>query len=202
MEYHVKAWHQILNEDLNAGLTLGEVRSQMYGKNQELLDRVFGKGHFSSDRANTISMEKERRYQQAFRPHLELIAGLPSFLKTASDRQIRMAIGSAAIPFNIDFILDNLHIRHYFQAVVSADDVAVSKPDPETFLKAAALLDVPPKSCLVFEDAPKGVEAALNAGMKCVVLTTMHSREEFREHQNIIQFVADYTDPALAELFI
>jgi beta-phosphoglucomutase-like phosphatase (HAD superfamily) len=51
-----------------------------------------------------------------------------------------MGVGSAAIPENIDFVLDNLSIRHYFSAVVSADDVAVSKPDPETYTKAAALL--------------------------------------------------------------
>ena len=57
---------------------------------------------------------------------------------------IPMAIGSAAIPFNIDFILDELDIRKYFSAIVSADDVAVSKPHPETFLKAAALLNTAP----------------------------------------------------------
>jgi HAD superfamily hydrolase (TIGR01509 family) len=47
-----------------------------------------------------------------------------------------------------------------------ADDVAHSKPDPETFLKAARLLEVPPAECLVFEDAPKGVEAAANAACR------------------------------------
>ncbi len=51
--------------------------------------------------------------------------------------KIPMAIGSAAIPFNIDFILDQLNIRKYFCAIVSADDVEISKPHPETFLKAA-----------------------------------------------------------------
>ena len=71
-----------------------------------------------------------------------------------------MAIGSAAIPFNIDFILDQLDIRKYFKAIVSAEDVGISKPHPETFLKAARLINVDPSLCLVFEDAPKGVEAA------------------------------------------
>jgi beta-phosphoglucomutase-like phosphatase (HAD superfamily) len=112
-----------------------------------------------------------------------------------------MAIGSAAIPFNIDFVLDNLSIRHYFKAIVSANDVTVSKPHPETFLKAAAQLHETPASCLVFEDAPKGVESAFNAGMKCVVLTTMHSEEEFRHYPNIVSYIADYTDPSIDELF-
>ena len=140
MEYHSAAWYEILNEDLKAGLTREEVKRQMYGKNEELLDRVFGKGHFSRQQADAITIKKEQRYQETFRPHLQLIAGLDGFLKKAEEHQILMAIGSAAIPFNIDFILDNLSIRHYFTAIVSAADVAISKPHPETFLKAAALL--------------------------------------------------------------
>ena len=43
MEYHVKAWYDILNNDLRANLSLPQVREQMYGKNSELLVRVFGK---------------------------------------------------------------------------------------------------------------------------------------------------------------
>jgi beta-phosphoglucomutase len=84
---------------------------------------------------------------------------------------------------------------------VSADDVEVSKPHPETFLKAAALLNCPPEECLVFEDAPKGVETALHAGMSCIVLTTMHNRDEFPAPENIIAFIKDYTDPVIESLF-
>jgi beta-phosphoglucomutase-like phosphatase (HAD superfamily) len=77
----------------------------------------------------------------------------------------------------------------------------ISKPHPETYLKAAALLQVEPHDCIVFEDAPKGVEAALNAGMKAVVLTTMHEQEEFSAYSNILVFVKDYKDPVLDKLF-
>ena len=124
---------------------------------------------------NTGPLEKEKRYQQAYRPHLQLIDGLDEFLKRAYEAKIPMGIGSAAIPFNIDFVLDQLDIRKYFSAIVSAEDVEISKPHPETFLKAARLLNTSPADCLVFEDAPKGVEAARNAGIPCVVLTTLHS---------------------------
>src|SRR5207244_1423124 len=112
-------------------------------------------------------------------------------------RNISMAIGSAAIPYNIDFVLDNLSIRHYFPVVVSSDDVVDSKPHPETYLKAARLLHVEPSSCIVFEDVPKGVEAALNAGMKCVVVTGMHDATEFSEYPNIVLYIKDYQDPRL-----
>jgi beta-phosphoglucomutase len=201
MEYHLQAWYDILNHELGAGLSREEVKREMYGKNTEVLIRVFGPDHFSPEEAERLSVEKERRYQAAFRPHLKLIDGLDNFLKTAYQQGIRMAIGSAAISTNIDFVLDGLQIRNYFSAIVSADDVAHSKPDPETFVKAARLLNVPSADCVVFEDAPKGVEAALNAGMPAVVLTTMHEKEAFAAYPNIISFMPDYTDPVLHQLF-
>jgi beta-phosphoglucomutase len=202
MEYHNIAWHTILNEDLKAGLSKEEVKRQMYGKNEELLERIFGKGRFTAAEVDNISLKKENSYQQAFRPHLQLIAGLSEFLEKADKEGILMAMGSAAIPFNIDFVLDNLDIRHYFKVIVSADEVTISKPDPETFVKAAEGLNVPADACIVFEDAPKGVEAAHRAGMKCIVLTTMHGKEEFRQYPNILGYIADYRDPSLDELFL
>ena len=193
MEYHARAWYDILNHDLKAGLTKNEVNMQMYGKNDELLERIFGKNHFDETRMKELSLEKERRYQQAYLPNLKLINGLQQFLERSEQSGIPMAIGSAAITFNIDFVLDNLNIRHFFKAVVSADDVTTSKPDPETFIKCAKLLNVSPEHCIVFEDAPKGVEAAQNAGMKCIVLTTMHEKEDFSQYKNVIEFIKDYT---------
>lgn len=193
MAFHVKAWYHLLNDELGAGLTVDEVKLQMYGKNGEVMDRVFGKGHFSVEEADRLSLEKEKKYQAAYLPHLKLIEGLDDFLEAARQMHIPMAIGSAAMPFNINFVLDNLHLRHYFSAIVSADDVSRSKPHPETYLKAAALLNVPPEQCVVFEDAPKGVEAALKAGMHSVVLTTMHGKEDFSAYSNILFFIKNYS---------
>jgi beta-phosphoglucomutase len=193
MHYHAEAWYGILNEDLNAGLTWEEVKVQMYGKNDELLVRIFGDNHFTQERINEISMKKERRYQQSYLPKLSLIEGLKEFLDKAKSESIAMAIGSAAIPFNIDFVLDNLQLRDYFPVVVSADDVIISKPHPETFLECAKLLGVDAKDCIVFEDAPKGVESALNAGMKTFVLTTTHPKEDFLQYTNVIGYAKDYS---------
>ena len=194
MEYHTRAWQQLFNEDLGGSFGWDEVKLQMYGKNREVLVRVFGPDRFTDEEMDRVSLEKERRYQREFRPHLVLLPGLMELLERAHRQGIPMAIGSAAIPFNIDFVLDNLNLRHYFQAIVSADDVTVSKPNPEVFLRCAELLDVPPADCLVFEDVPKGAEAALNAGMKAVVLTTTHAEAEFAHLPNVLHFGPDYTD--------
>ena len=133
MAYHARAWYNILNDDLNAGLTWDEVKAQMYGKNDELLIRIFGDNHFSNEKIRELSIEKERRYQQAYLPNLALLEGLQQFLEKTKEAGIVMAVGSAAIPFNIDFVLDNLNIRHYFKAIVSADDVVTANPIPKLF---------------------------------------------------------------------
>ena len=200
MGFHAIAWENIVNNKLNAGLTLGEVKAQMYGKNEELLIRIFGEGKFTKEKMRELSIEKEKQYQAAFKPIMKCIDGFESFVDKAFAKNISMGIGSAAIMFNIDFILDGLNLRKYFTSIVSADDVVTSKPDPETFLKVAYQLGINPADSIVFEDAPKGVEAAANAGMKCVVITTMHGKEEFDEYDNILFFLDDYTDERLLSL--
>ncbi len=202
MHFHLKIWHDVLTNDLGAKLTLEETRSHMYGKNDELLARVFGEGHFTPEEVAEISQRKEDKYQEAFKPHLDLLPGLFDFLEEAHQHGIRLAIGSAAIPYNIDFVLDNLNIRHYFKVIVSAHDVLQSKPHPEVFSKAAELLGVPAHNCIVFEDAPKGVEAADKAGMQTVVVTTMHTPEEFHNRANILMYTKDYRNPLLKELLL
>ena len=198
MPYHIKAWHDIVTR-LGASLTVQQVKEQCYGKNEELLERIFP-GRFTLEEKKQLEHEKESYYQRVYKDDMKAIDGLHEFLARAWSNDIHIAMGSAAIMFNIDFILDGLNLRPYFKTIVSADHVEVSKPDPETFLKAAGGLGIAPEQCIVFEDAPKGVETALNAGMQCVVLTTMHTKDEFGDYPNIICFIEDYTDPALNHL--
>ena len=202
MAYHATEWHNILTNNLGATITIEEVKQQMYGKNSELLVRIFGSERFTQTEMDFWSMEKEKRYQATYLPKLQLIDGLQTFFDAAYNAQIPMAIGSAAIPFNINFVVTNLQLQKYFKVIVSADDVRISKPHPETFLKAAQLMGVAPENCIVFEDAPKGVEAAANAGMPCVVITSMHEAAEFSQYSNIICFTKNYTQLRIEDLVV
>ncbi len=199
MPYHIRICRDIVNS-MGASLTLDEMKEQCYGKNGEVLERIFP-GRFSDEEKDALEIKKENYYQQVYRSEMKLINGLDNFLSVAATNKIAMGIGTAAIRFNVDFILDGLDIRSYFKAIVTADDVTTSKPDPETFLKGASILGIDPSACIVFEDSPKGVETAANAGMQCVVLTTMHTAEEFSSYNNIICIVEDYTDKQLEHLF-
>jgi len=195
MDFHVKAWSKLLDEDLGRKMTYDEVKAQMYGKNSELFERVFGKGFRSDEEIEELSFKKERIYQSIYKEHIRLIDGLGNFLEKSYQLGIPMAMGTAAIMFNVNFTVNTLDLRRYFKAYVSADDVSRSKPDPETYLNCAEKLGVKPADCIVFEDAPKGVESARNAGMKTVViLSHLHMQEEFHYLDNIICFIESYDE--------
>jgi beta-phosphoglucomutase len=192
MQYHISAWHRILNE-LGANISMEKMKEECYGKNYELIERIVP-GRFAEEEKDKMSFEKEKQYQREFKPHLKLVNGLEKFLERSHEAGIKLGIGSAAIRFNIDFVLDGLEIRRYFDAIVTADDVKYSKPDPETWLKCADVLKLPPADCLVFEDSPKGAESALNAGMKCIIITNLHKEDEFTQYENVIGFINDFND--------
>jgi beta-phosphoglucomutase len=83
-------------------------------------------------------------------------------------RAAGLKIALASSSKNAQTVIHLLNIQNEFDAIVDGDMIVHSKPDPEIFLLAAAKLDIDPASCVVFEDAEAGVEAALAAGMKCV----------------------------------
>lgn len=202
MAFHEVVWQRMLQEKLGIGISIEETRENMYGKNEEVLERIAGKGVLTQEQMQDFSIEKEKEYQRVFLPHLKLIDGLGDFFEQSFQKNIPMGIGTAAIPFNVDYVLDNLRLRYYFKSIVTAADVQVSKPDPEVFLKCAVELGTSPENCIVFEDAPKGVEAARNGGMKAVALTTYHSADHFAGYENVLMVVEDYRDERLKGLFI
>ena len=197
MPYHIDAWHKQLVA-LGSSISLEETKYQCYGKNDELLERVFP-GRFSMEEKIQLGNDKESLYRVEFKPYLKLMDGLDDFLMIASNQNKKMAIGSAAINENINFVIDNLNIRHHFAAIVSANDVVKSKPHPETFLKCAEKLGLHPNDCIVFEDTPKGVECALNAGMKTIVILGEHEQDEFAHYDNVIECIKEYPELVMAK---
>ena len=96
----------------------------------------------------------------------DILPGAADFLKEASKQSIKIALGSASK--NAPFILEKLGIDQLFDARIDGTHVSNAKPDPEVFLKGAEAMGLPPKDCLVFEDAQAGIEAAKRGGMKCI----------------------------------
>ncbi len=98
--------------------------------------------------------------------------GLLQLLEGLKGNNYRLAIASGQYRKIIDAVIAKLGISSYFDAIVSCEDTAKEKPDPDIFLIAAKMLQVRPGECLVIEDSKTGIAAAKAAGMKCVALQT------------------------------
>jgi beta-phosphoglucomutase len=192
MQFHLQAWEKIVGE-LGSDLKGEKLFKELYGRNTEVLDRIFGNERFSEEQKQNISKKKDEYFREFYGPHLQLIPGLHEFLHNSREQGVLLGIGTAGLIENIAFALDTLNIRDLFSAIVCEGDVKTSKPDPETFTKAAKQLGVDLFDSIVFEDVPKGVEAADNAGMKAVVILTSHKKEDFSEYKNVLRIVKDYT---------
>ncbi|RMF78019.1 MAG: HAD family phosphatase [Chloroflexi bacterium] len=89
-------------------------------------------------------------------------------------------------------VLEILELTNAFDFVATRDDVEHGKPDPEIYLLVSRELDVPPDECLVIEDSPSGVKAALNAGMHVVAVSTPFTRDGLHHLDDLDkQFLVD-----------
>jgi len=75
-------------------------------------------------------------------------------------------------------LLERFGLAALFRAVVTADDVQISKPDPECYARAVELLGRPAEDCLAVEDTPGGLRAAAGAGCQTLGVTTTHKLQE------------------------
>jgi beta-phosphoglucomutase family hydrolase len=123
-----------------------------------------------SESAEELLQKKNALYLRIALGHTAAYPEMLALLELLHAHSYPMAIGSGTSLEVIEAFLADLKIRHFFRAVVSAEDVARGKPAPDVFLEAACRLNAPPGRCIVFEDAQYGVMAAQNAGMRCVAI--------------------------------
>jgi HAD superfamily hydrolase (TIGR01509 family) len=102
---------------------------------------------------------------------ITLLPGVHILLESLQGR-IPLALASMNNRAVIGHLLDKLDLRRFFDAALTVEDISLFKPNPEIFLKCAALLGISPKRCLVVEDSIFGVKAAKTAGMRCLAVST------------------------------
>jgi beta-phosphoglucomutase len=185
MRTHEKAWLALF-ADLGLKIDLKEFHYQTAGMTGTEVLRHFLGNRFSDAELAQLSAQKEFLYRVLFRKKLKATKGLLAFLKAAETLKIPMALATGGGKANIDFILDGLSIRTYFQSVLGAGDVKHGKPNPEIYLKSADALGLLPEQCFVFEDALPGIEAAHRAGMRIIGIATTHCVAFLRKVPGVI----------------
>lgn len=154
--------------------------TEMFGRgNDEILPMVWPQEALAGQDIRALSRQKEAIYRDLFRERIKPVNGLVEFLKQLKARGLKTAVGSSGSTENVDFVVDTLAIRAYFDTIVNGDMVTRRKPDPEIYTLAISKLGLRPEECVVIEDAPPGIEAAHGAKAKVAVLTTTFPKERF-----------------------
>ena len=165
-KYHFKAWKKLANgigvdfsEAQNEQLK-GVSRKRSLEKILSWAGRTLSEGEF-----NQLMTSKNDDYLNYIdgMAEDEILVDVPKVLNYLKEKEQPIALGSASK--NARAILGKVNLLHKFEAIVDGNDVSKAKPNPEVFLNAAALLNVKPENCIVFEDSLAGIEAANNAQM-------------------------------------
>jgi beta-phosphoglucomutase-like phosphatase (HAD superfamily) len=156
----------------------------------ECMAQLFGRP-LSTAEALPLVLEKEAIYRDLFAPIFAEVAGFAAFEARARTLGLGVAVGTAGDAANVEFALLHLRMAVVPSVIVRGDMGLRGKPEPDIFLDAARRLGVPPEQCVVFEDAPLGIEAARRAGMRAVAMTTTHTAQALAG-QHVLAAAPDY----------
>jgi beta-phosphoglucomutase len=188
-------WHRRVWEEYNRRFgieTTEEMQQRMYGKRNDDIIRDFFGAHLTEEEVHARGAAKERLFRETIRPVVNevLVPGVREFLERHCHQPIGLATN--AEPPNVEFLLDEAHLRPYFRVVVDGHQVPNPKPHPDIYLRAAEQLGASPRDCVVFEDSFTGIDAARAAGMTVVGVRTTHD-----ELPGVDLVIRDFHSPEL-----
>lgn len=170
-KYHYQAWKKVADE---LGIYFDElINNRLRGVSRmESFDIILERyeGEMSLEEKIHWTEKKNDIYKELLKnmsPE-DLTDEVKQTLDALRERGLKLAIGSSSK--NAGFILGQIGLGEYFDAVSDGNNISRSKPDPEVFVKAAQFLEEEPEDCLVVEDAKAGLEAALAGGMDCAAI--------------------------------
>ena len=168
-EYHYHSWEQTLGK---MGIPFEEEKFRaLFGRNNRDTLASLLQRQPEAELLQAFSERKEALFRKLIHGNAQPLPGVRAWLESLRRLGALQAVASSAPQENIDLLLDELGMRHYFVALCAGHKLP-SKPDPALFLLAASILGLPPGRCLVIEDSLAGVEAAHRAGMKCLAVAS------------------------------
>jgi beta-phosphoglucomutase len=187
---HRQAWRDLAEkEELDIS---EEFFRRTFGMQNDAILPMLRPG-ISKEQLGCLADWKEQRYRDLVQARVELAPGAHDLLRDLKQHGFRLAIGSSAPPENLDVFWGRLCLGDWFDARVTKEEIARSKPAPETFLKAAEKLGLAPACCAVVEDAVPGVQAARAAGMPVVAVTTTRPRADLARADRVVDSLAELT---------
>lgn len=181
---HELAFRQIFEQMGFGGDRHGIEFEHYYGKSDRALWLDFIAKHQPTQPLDELLSWKQNHFLKILRERQPLFPPIPDLVADLAVRY-SLAVASGSNHPVIDEVLAIRGLRRFFSAVASVEDVARPKPFPDVFLRAAELLNVPPASCVVIEDAAAGVQGARDAGMRVIAITNSLTRDRL-SHAHVV----------------
>jgi HAD superfamily hydrolase (TIGR01509 family) len=190
MPAHARSWEAFTRRH-RIGMPIDEILRRTTGRNGiECIRELMGP-QVTEDDARALIGEKEAIYRDIFEHEFRVVAGVREAMAAARAAGLPVAVATAGDRHNIAFTLRLLGLPQAPDAIVGGDEGLPGKPSPDLFLEAARRLGRAPAECVVFEDAPFGIEAARRAGMRAVAICTTHTAEDL-SGEHVLAQVPDY----------
>ena len=192
MPSHAESWGELARRH-GIAVDLPELMRRTTGRTGlECMRILFDQPDMPADTAMALVHEKETLYREIFAPKFAEVPGFSAFATAARARGLQIGVGTAGDRHNIAFAYAHLALRPLPAVAVGGDEGLPGKPEPAIFLEVARRLGVAPQHCIVFEDAPLGIEAARRAGMRAVGIGTGHSAAELAG-PHVLAYAAHFT---------
>jgi HAD superfamily hydrolase (TIGR01509 family) len=188
MHLHAEAFARFAERHGLPPLTKDD-RARLDGRRNSEIFPILFKREVPRDEWQAYEHEKEGLYRELSKGRLLPMKGLQQLIERLAADRIPMALATSAPQLNVAHTLAELRLDDAFPIIVRGDEVARGKPAPDVFIEAARRLGVAPADCLVFEDAPMGIQAAQAAGMPVVALTTSFQATHFEQLQPPPSFI-------------
>jgi beta-phosphoglucomutase-like phosphatase (HAD superfamily) len=191
MPHHAESW-LVFAKKHKVDLSIDEMMRRTTGRNGlECVRLLLDQPELDETLAWAMVHEKEALYREMFEPIFKEVAGFKQFATQARRRGLKIGVGTAGDIHNVEFVLKNLQMHPAPDAIARGDEGLTGKPTPAIFLEASNRINTMAKNCIVFEDAPLGIEAARRAGMRAVAMCTGHTAEELAG-PHVIASAANY----------
>ena len=163
MPYHFKGWQKACRRygiDMDTAFLRKHTGSPGWIIAAELIEKYKLNGSVTVDEIMDEKIKEFFKLQHLIKP----IEPVTDIVKRYHGT-VPMAVGTGGHRDAVERTLKITGLRDYFEIIVTANDVSNFKPHPETFLRCAEMMELPPDQIEVFEDSDLGIQAAINAGM-------------------------------------
>ena len=174
MPAHAQSWVAFVQQH-GINIDVPDLMRRTTGRTgAECMRELFGRD-LSHEEAWGYIAEKEQAYRELFGPVFAEVAGFRQFAQLTLARGLKFGVGTAGDRHNIAFAMGHLKLATLPHAIVGGDEGLPGKPEPAIFIEASKRMKIRAEQCIVFEDAPLGIEAARRAGMQAVAICTSHT---------------------------